>query len=219
MRPTIVHAPRPSSDVEDRAAIDRSVLEDATLVLNRSWMVVNVTTVRRAITLLYLDLARAIQPETFATHDFASWMSLEVGRDDPHVRGVSFRMRVPEVVVLVDFDERPALRVPFSRRNLFLRDEHRCQYCGVRGPTGELSIDHVVPRSRGGTSTWTNCVLACHACNVRKGSRTPNEAGMRLMRRPLRPRWSPYLSLHLSRGRRSWDRFLQNQTRELEWEL
>jgi len=218
MRP-FVHASRSNIDSDDRPALERSVLDDATLVLNRSWMVVNVTTVRRAVTLLYLDLARVIQPETFDTHDFASWASVAVGRDEPHIRGVSFRMRVPEIVVLVDFDERPALRVPFSRRNLFLRDEHRCQYCGVRAASNDLSIDHVLPRSRGGTSTWTNCVLACHACNVRKGSRTPHEAGMRLLRRPRRPRWSPYLSLHLSRGRRSWDRFLQQQTHEVAWEL
>jgi 5-methylcytosine-specific restriction endonuclease McrA len=98
--------------------------------------------------------------------------------------------------------------VPFSRRNLFYRDNFRCQYCGVRTSTDNLSIDHVIPRSRGGLSTWTNCVLACHDCNVRKGNRTPHEASMRLSRSPAQPRWPVYLSLGADHRRDSWQRFI-----------
>jgi 5-methylcytosine-specific restriction endonuclease McrA len=191
-----------------RRAGDGSVLDDRTLVLNRSWLAVNVTTVRRALTLAYIGCARVIQPETFETHDFDSWLSAEPALGERAVRTVSRTIRVPEIIVLLAYDQQPVLRVPFSRRNLFLRDNYRCQYCGIRASSEELSVDHVVPRSKGGLSTWTNCVLACHVCNVRKGSRTPHEAGMRLLRTAAQPRWPVYLTFGSDRKRDSWQRFL-----------
>ena len=101
------------------------------------------------------------------------------------------RLRVPEVVTLTDYDRLPAAAVSFSRRNIFKRDHYTCQYCGVQPGGEELTIDHVVPRAQGGTSTWTNCVLACVACNKRKADRTPDQAGMRLRKQPIRPNWKP----------------------------
>jgi 5-methylcytosine-specific restriction endonuclease McrA len=96
----------------------------------------------------------------------------------------------------------------FSRRNLFRRDHNQCQYCGLRPGTAELSIDHVFPRSRGGKSSWENCVLACMDCNRRKRDRTPEEAGMRMLKRPEKPRWSPVLEVPVGRVRQSWERFV-----------
>lgn len=200
------------------SGVEPSILDERTLVLNRSWRAVNVTTVRRAITLVYQRLARVIQPETFDTHDFESWASITTRRGDPCIRTVSLNIRVPEIIVLASFDGHPEMRVPFSRRNLFLRDGLRCQYCGEKSSSEDLSIDHIVPRSRGGTSTWTNCVLACLACNVRKGDRTPEEARMKLLRPPARPRWTPYLSVHLGKRRASWQRFLSDRYWNVELE-
>ena len=184
------------------------MLDDRTLVLNRSWLAVNVTTVRRALILAYIGCARVIQPETFETHDFDSWLSTKPVTGERVIRTVAREIRVPEIIVLLAYDQQPALRVPFSRRNLFLRDNHRCQYCGIRASSEELSVDHVMPRSKGGLSTWTNCVLACHECNVRKGNRTPHEAGMRLSRTPAQPRWPVYLTFGSDRKRDCWQRFL-----------
>lgn len=106
-----------------------------------------------------------------------------VAEYDRVVRSPSVALRLPSVVCLRKF-VRPAARSAFTRFNLFLRDEFHCQYCGAEG---EMTFDHVVPRSRGGRTEWTNVVAACAGCNLHKGNRTPGEAGMRLVRRPFRP--------------------------------
>ena len=103
----------------------------------------------------------------------------------PCIRSARARLRVPEVVCLTRYDRLPATAVTFSRRNVARRDHHTCQYCGAQ-PGGEaITIDHVVPRSQGGASSWTNCVAACVACNARKADRTPEQAGMHLRQPPV----------------------------------
>ena len=186
-------------------------LEDATLVLNRSWAVVHTTTVKRALTLAINRVANIIAPDTFEVHDFESWAQLSVPQDEPMVRTVSLQIRVPEVIVLSSYDSIPRKEVPFTRRNLYKRDAFTCQYCGKRMPGEDLSIDHVVPRSRGGGTSWTNCVLACLRCNVRKGNRTPAEAGMMLLAKPVRPRWEPTLSIPIGKRRMSWAKFVSER--------
>ena len=106
------------------------------------------------------------------------------------------RFRVPEVVALQHYDRVPLAVVTFSRRNVAKRDHYTCQYCGAQPGVEALTIDHVVPRSQGGQSSWTNCVAACVQCNVRKADRTPEQAGMRLRKSPARPDWKPLYSLH-----------------------
>jgi len=186
-------------------------LEEPTLVLNRSWVAVSTTTVREAVSMVYRGVARVIQPETYQVHTFASWADLSVREGEPCVRTVRMAFRVPEVILLTRHARMPLREVPFSRRNLYRRDGYRCQYCGFHGPTSELSIDHVVPRSAGGGTCWENCVLACLACNVRKANRTPLEAGMVLRRVPARPPWSPCLMVHVGRRRASWEKFVSDQ--------
>ena len=117
------------------------------------------------------------------------------------------RLRVPEVIVLADYDRLPSAAVSFSRRNIFKRDHYTCQYCGCQPGSEELTIDHVVPRSQGGTSTWENCVLACIACNKRKADRTPQQAGMQLRKQPVRPTWKPMYARDSVRIE-SWSKFV-----------
>ena len=161
-----------------------TVLSEPTLVLNKNWLPIRVCTVRRALTLVFKDLARIIGPESYTLYDFASWLDLKVRADEPHIRTVSLAIRIPEVIVLRTCDRFTRPKVIFSRRNLFRRDRNTCQYCGTRYSTEELSIDHVVPRSLGGVSSWTNCVVACLACNARKGNRDLEAAAMSLRRAP-----------------------------------
>ena len=161
------------------------------LVLNRNWQPVNVATVARALVLLFNEAARVVDPNDFQLYDWADWSRLKPRDGEAFVQAVSRRLRVPEVVVLVDYDRLPEAAVAFSRRNIFKRDHYACQYCGVQPAVDELSIDHVLPRSHGGTSTWENCVLACLACNKRKADRTPAQAGMKLRKQPVRPQWKP----------------------------
>src|SRR5579863_2726386 len=187
------------------------VLALPVLVLNRYLAPVQVTTVKRAIVLLYGGVALALD-EGGDSHDFALWRELppREGVDDaiPIVGG---NLRVPRVVHLLRYDRTPKVTVRLTRRNLMFRDAHQCQYCGKQPPLRDLNIDHVVPRSRGGDDTWENLVTACRVCNLRKGWRTPEEANMRLARRPFRPKWSTTAQILLGSQTkyREWDPFLK----------
>jgi 5-methylcytosine-specific restriction endonuclease McrA len=185
-------------------------IEGQVLVLNRSWVAVNVASVRRAVALLYQDLARAVDPADYRMYDFSDWCELSQARDDGRfIHSPTMRLRVPEIIILNAFNGFFHKEVRFSRRSIFERDKSTCQYCGTKLAKSELTIDHVMPRSRGGRDTWDNLVLACVKCNVRKGDRTPIEADMPLIRRPHKPAWLPTLGTRLPAGRiLSWQRFL-----------
>lgn len=183
------------------------LLERPTLVLNRSWQPTGVAPVRRALMLLWNAAACVVDPDDYRLYTWADWARLTLRDGEPFLQAVTFRMRVPEVVTLVRHDRPALVTVNFSRRNLFRRDRWTCQYCGVQPGTEELTIDHVVPRSLGGGSTWENCVLACVPCNARKANRTPDQAGMRLRKRPVRPSWKPMYAEADVRIE-SWSRFL-----------
>lgn len=194
-----------------------SVLERPTLVLNRSWQPVNVATVNRALVMLWNESARVVDPHDFQTYDWADWSRLAPPANEPFIQAVRSRLRVPEVVALTGFDRLPTAAVTFSRRNLFKRDRYTCQYCGIQPGSEELTIDHVVPRAQGGISSWTNCVLACVACNKHKADRTPAQAGLRLPKSPIRPTWKPlYASPNLRVA--SWSKFISEAYWNVELE-
>jgi 5-methylcytosine-specific restriction endonuclease McrA len=194
-------------------------LSASVLVLNRFYMAVHVVSVRRAFTLLFRELAEVVHVEQgqYANYNFESWREiseLKAKFKEPHedwVKAVNFEIQVPRVIRLLFYDRLPKQAVRFNRRNIFARDANRCQYCGKRFPTSELSLDHVLPRSRGGETSWENIVCSCVKCNVRKGGRTPHEAHMQLIRQPICPKRSPMLSLKLGNPKyESWKSFLDN---------
>ena len=184
-----------------------SVLQRPTLVLNRNWQPVNVATVGRALLMLWNESARVVDPHDYQMYDWADWSRLAPQDDEPFIQAVRVRVRVPEVVALAMYDRLPSAAVSFSRRNIFKRDHYTCQYCGVQPGGDELTIDHVVPRAQGGVSSWTNCVLACVACNKRKADRTPAQAGFRLRKPPVRPAWKPLYAAPSMRIA-GWDKFV-----------
>jgi 5-methylcytosine-specific restriction endonuclease McrA len=165
------------------------MLDTGVLVLNRVYQPIHVTSVRRAFGLLYAGAARAVD-EQFQQFDFESWSALSAAMHDS-IGTIDGRIRVPRVLVLLAYDRLPKTRVRFSRFNIYARDDNTCQYCGRRYARADLNLDHIVPRSRGGMTSWENVVCSCVSCNLRKGGRTPDEAGMRLLRQPARPRWTP----------------------------
>jgi len=181
-------------------------LQASVLVLNRLYMAVHVVTARRAFVLLYRELAEVIHLEdgVFANYSFASWVESSALRrhaarpHDDFVRTVNFTIQVPRVIRLMTYDRMPRQKLNLNRRNILARDQHTCQYCGHRHPPHQLSVDHVFPRSRGGPTAWDNVVCACLECNIRKGGRTPKEAGMHLRRHPERPRRNPTLLMKLA---------------------
>jgi 5-methylcytosine-specific restriction endonuclease McrA len=189
------------------------------LVLNRFYLAVHIINVRRAFSLLFRDLAEVVHLEEgqYANYDFESWREISELKaefkepDEDWVRAVNFEIQVPRVIRLLAYDSVPKQTVRFNRRNIFARDGNHCQYCGRRFVTSELSLDHVIPRSRGGDTTWENIVCSCVKCNVRKGGRTPQEAHMKLIRDPVKPKRSPLLSIKLGNPKyESWKTFLNN---------
>jgi 5-methylcytosine-specific restriction endonuclease McrA len=167
------------------------LLDSSVLVLNRHYQPIHVTSVKRAFVLLYVGAARVIDDE-YRTFDFESWAALGAAVDDKNVvRTIGRAIRIPRVILLQLYDRMPTTKVRFSRLNIYARDENTCQYCGSRLPRAALNLDHVLPRCQGGRTTWENVVCCCVPCNLRKGARTPAQAGMQLMRAPERPRWNP----------------------------
>ncbi|RIK81511.1 MAG: HNH endonuclease [Planctomycetota bacterium] len=199
--------------------VDSSALNASVLVLNRHYMAVHVVNVRRAFGLLINCLAEVIHIEdgSYTNYDFQSWREIselkknfkEQSPHDDWIRSVNFEVCVPRVLRLLYYDRLPKQKVRLNRRNIFARDANLCQYCGKRFATSELSLDHVVPTCRGGETTWENLVCACVRCNVRKGGRTPQEAGMKLIKKPIRPKRSPMLTIKLGNPKyASWKSFL-----------
>ncbi len=185
-----------------------SILNTKVLVLNRSFLPVHITSVRRAFSLLYQGIACAVN-EQYRTFDFESWADLSVSVHDDSVGLVNRVVRVPRVILLVAYDRLPRRQVRFSRFNIYSRDRNICQYCGGKFARSELNLDHVVPRSQGGLSRWENVVCSCHACNRRKGGRTPEQARLRLLRPPRRPEWTPFMLETFSPRRyKEWTPFL-----------
>jgi 5-methylcytosine-specific restriction endonuclease McrA len=183
------------------------VLQRPTLVLNRHWRPIHVTSVVRALVLVWNEAARVVEPDEYRLYGWDEWAEFEPPDGQPSLRTSRSRLRVPEVICLARYDRLPATAVTFSRRNVAKRDHHTCQYCGSQPGWEEISIDHVVPRSQGGATSWSNCVAACLVCNGRKADRTPEQAGMRLRKAPTRPDWKPLFSAR-SIPIASWSRFL-----------
>ncbi len=162
------------------------------LVLNATYEPINVTTVRRALVLIFKGTAR---PEELT---------------DEVVRSARHSFPVPSVIRLVEYIRIPYERRELSRRNVMLRDGYTCQYCGRKFNPSDLTIDHVIPRARGGRTSWDNVVTCCRRCNARKGDRTPEEVGMKLLKHPRALSWrvGHQILTHLGRHQEAWRKYL-----------
>lgn len=159
------------------------------LVLNRNFYAIAITGWQRAIALVYLDHARVVD-EGYRTYSFGDWIDASQ-KEDSHSSGYintpNLKIAIPEVISLKMFGRVPERAVTFTRRNLFLHYDWSCCYCGRKFPAEKLNLDHVLPRSRGGKTSWENVVVSCIPCNKRKANRLPAEAQMKLIRTPARP--------------------------------
>jgi len=188
-----------------------NVLNESVLVLNKFWQSIETCTVKTAFCKVFSDRARIINPEDNSEHDFVSWAELKPKENQPYVTTGYLNLRLPEVIVLTsDHHMRTKEKVTFSKRNLMKRDNYTCAYCGKRFDSSELTMDHIIPRSRGkeGRSSWMNCVMACWGCNQKKDNRTPEEAGIKLLIKPYEPKWTPLFRLPAHKHKESWKKFI-----------
>ena len=189
-------------------------LNQHVLVLNRLWQAVNVCTARRALTLVFQGHAQVVLDEpdgSFRTYSFSEWRDVSESEESHEevVHTISFRIRVPRVILLFAFDRLPKKEVKFTRHNIFERDRNTCQYCGHTFDRKDLNLDHVIPRDRGGPTSWENIVCSCIGCNTRKANRSPTEAGLHLVRKPKRPKWRPFVQINFTLHQHdSWKHFI-----------
>lgn len=161
------------------------VLQRKVLMLNSGWTPVNVCSVKRALNLIFKNHAIIINTEQkddyidYRSYTWADWSAIKPENDEECIVSSHFKFKIPEVIKLVKYSKYHISKVNFNRRAIYKRDDNQCKYCGKRPGTELLSIDHIIPRSRGGQLTWTNVVVSCVKCNAKKANKTPEEAGMK----------------------------------------
>jgi 5-methylcytosine-specific restriction endonuclease McrA len=192
-----------------------AVLDQPVLVLNRLWQAVNVIGAKRAFGLLSRGHASVVHhhEDDFRVFNLMDWV--DFSQDNPplevmdQVHTPRMTIRLPRVILLAYFDRLPCKELKLTRNNVFERDKETCQYCGKIFEREDLNLDHVIPRDFGGKTTWENIVCSCIKCNSKKANRLPHEAHMRLIRKPVRPKWRPVISLVLGNAERErWKDFL-----------
>jgi hypothetical protein len=197
-----------------------TVLTNPVLVLNKSWSPIKIVTLQRAITLLfptYVDgepKATIIDPSSYALYTWNDWSQMRPAEGEDKIQAGNVCFKVPTVIKLTRYNKIPIIKANCNRRNLFKRDQMTCQYCGCKPGSEELTIDHIVPRSQGGETSWLNTALCCMKCNLKKGNRTPAQAGMKLLNKPFQPK-TEMLKFHASKPIKDWEGFLG----EMYWEV
>ena len=166
------------------------------LVLNKFFFPIDTTNVKRAFLMLYGGAAKAVDIN-YETFDFDSWSQITSIKNQDCIRTVSKVIKIPRVIMVVRYDKVPSKEVKFNRYNIFKRDKSQCQYCGLSFPKNELTIDHIIPKSLGGKTIWSNVVCCCTRCNRKKGSKNLGSASMKLINKPTKPTWELFSNLYI----------------------
>jgi 5-methylcytosine-specific restriction endonuclease McrA len=152
--------------------------------------------------------ARIVEPESYDLFTWDDWSKLRPKDGEGVLRASHYEIRIPEVILLSKYNKIPNQQRSFSRRRLWQRDNFQCMYCGKKPGSEELTVDHVLPRSQGGLTTWENCVLACVKCNTKKANRTPEQAKMKLLTVPKKPKLGNLFRADFNKPIKSWEAFL-----------
>lgn len=185
-------------------------LNRPTLILNKSWFPLTVSTAKEAIIKLFQGTAKVID-ENYMQYTWGEWVdkSNEDDLDDEkYIHSAMMKIRIPEVVLLNKYNQIPKVKIKLTRRNLLIRDKFRCCYTGKRLTLKDATMDHVIPKSKGGKTCWTNLVIASFEANVKKGNRTPKEAGMKLIKQPKKPVWNLLFAKYVTRIPKVWQKFI-----------
>lgn len=184
-----------------------SIKESKVLVLNKSWHVLGVTNLDVAISKVmsfYNDgtpKAKIIDVD-FRSFNWSDWTKIMPKDGEKKIQTVSSFLKIPEIIQYTRYDKVPSKKIHYNRRTIYIRDNNKCQYCCSKN---DLSLDHVIPRCQGGLTNWENVVVACVKCNLKKAGRTPEQAGMKLIKKPIKPKFNFFAT---SIKVKSWEAFL-----------
>jgi 5-methylcytosine-specific restriction endonuclease McrA len=188
-----------------------SILQRRVLVLNKNWQAINTSTAGHAISLVFAGQAKGILIENghISSLEWSEWKNIELLDTDVTINTVTSRIKIPNIIVLCFYDKIPKQAVKLTQNNLWERDKFTCQYTGVKVNKSTGNIDHIVPRSLGGKTTWENCVIACKEINDKKSDRTLEQAGLVLIKNPTKPKTMP-VSFFIKNNERNsdWNWFL-----------
>lgn len=196
--------------------MESKLRQETVLVLNRHWQAINVKTPAEAISMMYDDSATALDirgNDHMIPLRWNDWIKLPHDENSSYVKTVSLNIKIPKIIVLCNFDRVPTKRPKFTAKNLWIRDRGICQYTGRKLTPNEGNIDHVIPKSRGGITDWTNCVLAHRDVNAKKADKTLEETGMKLLKPPVAPKELP-VSFYIRNkyNIEEWNVFLKNNS-------
>lgn len=186
----------------------KSVLDDYAAILNSNWLLIRFAPCRQAIELCMRERAYALDTSTYQVLDWDEWINHAAGPDYAMVKTPTRQVPVPQIIVLAKYGGKPERKLSYSKPAVLHRDNHKCLFCGVQLPAPKLTIDHVIPRSRGGKTDFVNAATACEPCNRKKADKTPEEAGMAMRYQPYVPNWSPKLRIPKVPIKECWKPFL-----------
>ncbi|MCH2174323.1 MAG: HNH endonuclease [Lentisphaeria bacterium] len=194
--------------------MSEAALNHRVLVLNKHWAPLDTQSVWEALKNVIANRALIVD-NSYQVYNFDEWVSswseaqnLAEVAENQIVHSIQTSFKIPEVIIHKNYSGFFVRRARLSRNAIFMRDQYTCQYCNKKFPKSELNIDHVLPRAQGGTNTWTNLVLSCIKCNSSKGNRTPEQAGMKLLKEPKEPHWSMFKNYQTRKSiPQSWEGF------------
>lgn len=190
--------------------MDGNINRATVLVLNRNWQAIHVKSPAEALSMMYTDTATGLDiqgQDRMVPYKWSDWINLPFDEQSEYISTVNGKIKVPKVIVLCHFNKVPMKRPKFSLGGVWHRDNGVCQYTGKKLSKNEGNVDHIMPRSRGGKTDWSNCVLAHKEINAMKANRTPDEAGLKLIKQPIVPRDMPITF------------YIRNKHQIKEWEI
>ena len=180
------------------------------LILNKNWVAIAAFPIKKSIILLYQNRALVVCPKSYRTFNFSEWVQESINNNcNEGIKTTSCIISKPEIILLKPYGGMPYNKVPFTRKNIFMRDNYTCQYCLKQLPRNKLTIDHVIPRSKNGTNSFENCVTSCLKCNNKKSDKLLREVNLFLKKKPIRPKWHPAIGLENLPD--SWNSFIKNK--------
>jgi 5-methylcytosine-specific restriction endonuclease McrA len=186
-----------------------SVLDNLVLILNTGWTPIRVKNIKTAIKLLFRERACVVDPFNYEVFNWDKWVNQKITDGEPYIQAVRFKVKAPEIIVLTQYHKTPNYNVRLTKRNIFIRDKYYCQYSGEILSKKNADIDHIIPKSKGGKNTWDNLVATSKAINRKKGDKTPEEAGLKLVKKPVKPSNSALLFDPRKKIPESWKKFIK----------